>query len=58
MFAVPIVYLERESYAVLEEDLLVEFTVVREGNFSEETVVVFTTRNDTALGKIMDSTAN
>ena len=39
---------------MLEEDLLVELTVVREGNYSEETVVLFTTRNDTALGKIMD----
>ena len=54
----PIVYIERASYTALEEDMQVELTVVRDGNHSEETVVLFTTRSGTALGIIMCLTVN
>ena len=47
---VPVVYLERASYTVLEEDLQLELSVVRDGNFSTESNVLFTTEDDTALG--------
>ena len=54
----PIVYIERTSYTVLEEDMQVELTVVRYGNHSEVTVLLFTTRSGTALGIIMCLTVN
>ena len=47
---VPVVYLERASYTVLEEDLQLELSVVRDGNFSTESNVLFTTEDGTALG--------
>ena len=47
---VAIVFLERDSYTVLEDDSTVELTIVREGNDSEEINILFTTDGDTALG--------
>ena len=54
----PIVYIERAAYTALEEDMQVELTVVRDGNHSEVTVLLFTTRSGTALGIIMCLTVN
>ena len=48
--AVSIVYLEMDAYHVEEEDGSVSVAVVREGELSRMTTVLFTTHQDTALG--------
>ena len=46
-------YLERASYETLEENTRVEVFVVRDGNYSTVTDVLFTTVDSTALGIII-----
>ena len=58
VYTAPIVYIERAAYTALEEDMQVELTVVRYGNSSEVTVVLFTTRSGTALGIVVCLTVN
>ena len=52
---VPTVYLEIETYVVLEEDMQVEIVIVRDGNISDVTNVLFTTTEDTASGNFARS---
>ena len=47
---VSIVYLEMDAYHVVEEDGSVSVAVVRDGELSRMTTVLFTTHQDTALG--------
>ena len=48
--AVSIVYMEMDAYRVVEEDGSVSVAVVRDGELSRMTTVLFTTHQDTALG--------
>ena len=49
---VSIVYLEKTSYVVVEEDLQVEVVVVRNGDYSKEVNILFTTSDNTAIGNV------
>ena len=50
IYAVSIVYLEMDAYHVVEEDGSVSVAVVRDGELSRMTTVLFTTHQDTSLG--------